>query len=239
MIRQLRLGSVLIATVLFLSSCINMGPSVSGNGNVIEQQRNVGEFKSIRVSHGLEVIITQGLPVSLTVQADENIHESIVTEVNKGILFIKTDEHIRRAKSRRVLITTDQLEGIETSSGSRLRISGLFKEQTVELAASSGSQMNLDLSVKRISVKTSSGANIHLKGRAESGNFRASSGSRIHALDFVTGHVESRASSGANIRIHAAETFSGSSSSGSSIHYRGNPKTTDLSSSSGGNVRPE
>ena len=70
-------------------------------GNVVTTERSISsDFDQIKVSEGLDVYITQTNEVSVNVEADENLQDIILTEVENGILRIHTAENIRSASSR-------------------------------------------------------------------------------------------------------------------------------------------
>lgn len=77
-----------------LSSCgIDMLNRIEGNKNVISINRDISDdFTKVKVSAGIELIIDQGNEVSLTVEADENLHDIIITEVEDGKLKIYSEK---------------------------------------------------------------------------------------------------------------------------------------------------
>ncbi|MBK6281967.1 MAG: DUF2807 domain-containing protein [Draconibacterium sp.] len=94
--------SALFVTFLFaFSSCVFMGPSIKGNGNVVEQTREPGNFDKIDVSRGMNVYITQGETRKVVVKADENLLEAIETKNEGDVLVIKATQNIRNATSKK------------------------------------------------------------------------------------------------------------------------------------------
>jgi len=61
---SLLIGILAVVGILF-SSCIFLGPSVKGDGNVTERVRQVGEFDQIKVSRAMNVYVTQGSPAKV------------------------------------------------------------------------------------------------------------------------------------------------------------------------------
>ncbi len=75
------LTSVVAITVLLSGCMINIQDSITGNGHVVKQNRDVSEFTSIKVGSGIDVFLTQGDNRTLEVEADENLQSWIRTEV--------------------------------------------------------------------------------------------------------------------------------------------------------------
>ena len=89
---------------LFLSSC-NFGLGVMGNGNVITKERTIsGHFDQIEVSRGMDVYLAQGQTESVKVQADENLHDIIITKVDGNTLKIYVDKNIGRSSAKKVIV---------------------------------------------------------------------------------------------------------------------------------------
>jgi len=234
--KKLSLIGIFILLTGFFNSCILLGPSVKGNGNVTEEERNVGNFDKIKVTTGMNVLICQGEQTKVTVVADENLHDRILTEVSGRTLKIAAEARIRRAKEKKVLVIVPDLERIMASAGANVSGCGVLNFGDLEISASAGSNLSLELSVKELKVKTSSGSNIILKGNVYDLNLKASSGSNLKAKNLEASECKAEASSGADIYITVLKQLDGNASSGGTVTYYGNPEKIKTHTSSGGNI---
>jgi hypothetical protein len=221
---------------ILFSSCFFLGPSIKGNGNVTEEVRQVADFNEIKVSRGMNVYITQGSPTRVVVVADSNLHEVIQTEVHGDVLKIYADENIRQAKEKKVMVTVEKLSGVEASSGANGYTQSQFSSQLMTLHASSGANLTLDINTLNLNAKASSGANIKLAGLAKDAELGVSSGANLKGSDLKVESGKMTASSGGNVSATVIESLEARASSGGNIVYYGEPKTIDVSSSSGGNI---
>ena len=81
---------------LFISCKIS---GIDGNGNVTTENRNVtGDFTSIEASNGLEVVIEQSETKSITVEADENLQQHIITKIENDVLIIESKKQAAGTK---------------------------------------------------------------------------------------------------------------------------------------------
>jgi hypothetical protein len=222
--------------LIAFSSCVFMGPSIKGNGNVVEQNRKTRDFSKIEVSRGMNVYISQGETHKIVVKADENLLDAIETENEGDVLIIRATQNIRSATSKKVFITVPNLEEIEASSGSNIfsETKLVFRDLTV--STSSGSNVKLEINSEKSEFSSSSGSNINLQGTTTSFKAKSSSGSNIKAEELTAENCDTEASSGSNIWITAKNDFSGDVSSGANIFVYGNPKNSNIEKSSGGNV---
>ena len=228
---------VVFLATLTTACHINGFNKIAGNKNVISKERNISEdFTKIKVSQGITVYLTMSNKTSLTVEADENLHDIIKTEVSNGVLKIYTEETIRRAKSRNVYISAPNVNAVEASSGSRVIGRNTLITTNFNVSTSSGANVNLIVNTENITSSSSSGSLIKLEGKAYEHTSKASSGSSIKAYKLKSTVAIASVSSGARIDINATEDLSAKASSGGGIGYKGNPKKIERKSSSGGNI---
>jgi hypothetical protein len=128
--------TAIILTVIFISallgSCILTG-SVEGNGKVVEQVRDLGEFDNISVTRGMNVYISQGSSTKVVVRADENLLEIIETTVAGGTLKVSCSRGIRKAESNKVFVTVPDLELLNTTAGSNVFSEDTLKFKTLDI----------------------------------------------------------------------------------------------------------
>ena len=234
---------IIVATILamLMLSCdfgINIGPGVSGNGNVVTDQRPLNEsFNAIKVSRGMDVYLTQSDHQSIEVEADENLQEIIVTEVRNNVLEIYADENIRSSKSRKVYVNFKSVERISSSSGSDVYSTNTITANSLELSTSSGSDMELNIETDKVTCDSSSGSGLKLSGTTNTLHAEASSGSDIRAGDLTALSSEVRASSGADITVNTTKELFAKASSGGDIKYYGNPEKVHKSDGVSGSIR--
>jgi hypothetical protein len=234
--KQFQLVGIFAALSILLSSCWFLGPSVKGNGNVTEEVRQVDDFDQIKVSRGMNVYITQGSPAKVVVIADNNLHEIIRTDVDGDVLKIYADENIRWAREKKVMVTVDKLSGLEVSSGSNAWSQAQITSESLDMKASSGANLTMDVNARYLKADCSSGANIKLSGIAKEAELEASSGANLKAPDLKADGCKMRASSGGNVSATVVASLEAKASSGGNIVYYGEPTSTSVDASSGGNI---
>lgn len=231
----------LIVSIL-LMSCINgnLVTGISGNGNVETIERQIHEdFNEIKVSRGLDVYLTQSDAVSLKVQADENLHDIIMTEVENNVLRIYADKNIKRASSKKVMVSFKDVSKISSSSGSDVYSTNTITTESLELSTSSGSDMELDVNTQVLECDSSSGSDLRLSGKTDKLYAEASSGSDIKAENLKTSTCEARASSGAGITVNTSKELYAKASSGGDIKYYGNPNKVSKKDGVSGSIRKQ
>lgn len=235
----------IVATVLslMLLSCnfdMNLNSGVRGNGNVITTDRNISaSFTSLKATEGLDVYLTQSNTESISVEADENLHDLILTEVEDGVLRIHTKENIGRASSKRVNVSFKDISSITSTSGSDVYSTNTISAERLDLKSTSGSDMTLDVNTSILNCKSTSGSDLRLSGKTIKLYAEATSGSDIKAADLSAESSEVKATSGADITVNTSKALTARATSGGDIRYYGNPETVDKSDSSSGSIKQQ
>lgn len=232
-----KLLSILFITMLLSSCNVNMFNRVNGNGNVKIADRSTSEnFTKIKVSTGLDLHLSQGSKNKIVVEADENLHDIIMTEVNDGELRIYSEKGIWQATSRKVFVTVTNLEALTATSGADVYANETIKTNTIEINATSGADIRIVIDADNVETNSTSGSDIKIEGIANNHVSSATSGASIDAYGLQSKNATANVTSGADINIYASESLKAYASSGGDIDFKGNPKQIDKKSSSGGSI---
>ena len=230
------LGILFIATI-FTSCGIDIFNGVEGNRNIVTTERTPqADFSGIKVSTGIDLFISQGNTNTITVKADENLHDLIITEVKEGVLKIYTDKNIWKSKARKVYVTIEKLSFLKATSGSDVKSETIIKTNEISISATSGAAIEIDVEAESVATSTTSGSDIKITGTTINHASNATSGSSIDAYDLKSDNAIAKATSGASINIYASKKMEGKATSGADIDFKGNPATINKDVSSGGSI---
>lgn len=199
--------------------------------------RDVSDFNSIEVSNGLHVYITFGNAQSLEIEADENLHDVIRTEVTGGVLKVYSEMNIRNSKAKNIRVTVPELEEIEASAAASVRCENTLKTNMLSISVSSAADVKVEVKAKEIEMDASSSGSIDIRGEADDLDVNVSSAGSIDAYDLTVKNCRVSASSAGSSKLRVTEELSAEASSAGSIHYKGEPRIVKLDSSSGGSIK--
>ena len=230
--------TIIVLTVIIFTSCaVDMLNRVTGNKNVVTQERKINDdFTSIKVSTGLDLYITQSNNVSLRVEADENLHDIIITEIKNGVLKVYSEKNIWKAKSRKVYVSVKDLEDLSATSGSDVYTENTLKMSNLNVTTTSGADAKITVNAENITTSSTSGSDIKIMGTAVNHTANATSGSSINSFGLKSQNVIAKVTSGANIDVYASESIDAVATSGGDIDYKGNPRQVNKKSTSGGSI---
>lgn len=229
--------SILFVAALLTSCNVNMFNRVNGNRNVVSVDRKTSQkFNKIKVSTGLDLYLTQGAKNKVTVEADENLHDIIITEVNDGVLKIYSEKNIWQAKARKVFVTVRDLELLTATSGSDVYAKETIKVNDIKISSTSGADIRINIDANTVETSSTSGSDINIYGTANNHISKATSGASINAYGLKSKNATVSVTSGADINIYASESINARATSGGDIDFKGQPKEVSKKSSSGGSI---
>jgi citrate lyase gamma subunit len=231
---------LLAALVIFLcitvSSQAQKRKTVYGNNKVVTKERVAGSFEGLRVSTGIDVYLKQGNKETITVEADENLHEYILTKIEGGILSIYTEVNIRDADVKKVYVTMKDISSVKASSAGDIIGESAIKSDEIELSASSAGDIKLEVYARELDVDISSSGDITLSGEADILKADLSSAGDFNGYNLKVREADVTASSAGDADINVTERLKANASSAADIHFTGNPKYVDAHSSSAAGI---
>lgn len=224
--------------ILSISICTHaqFRKTVTGNNKVVTKERKTEYFAGLKVSTGIDVYLKQGNNEAISVEADENLHEYILTDVKDGVLHIYSEVNIRYAEKKRVYVTMKEVKSIRTSSAGDVTGETPVKSDRLILSASSAGNIKLEVNAKEIDLDISSSGDITLSGEADILDAQLSSAGDLNAFNLKVREADVSASSAGDADINVSEKITARASSAGDINYQGNPKYVDAHSSSAGGV---
>jgi len=190
--------------------------------------RELQAFTQLDVSEGISVELIHEDKNSALVHVENGNADDLITKVDNGRLSIYWKKNKGSNRYATVELSFVKLDMISSSSGSKVMSEFIISSNSLDLEASSGGDITLEIDCDNLSADVSSGSVLVLKGKSKVQDIDASSGGAYNAEELVSESATVDASSGAHIKLHVSKNLSVDASSGASIKYKGNPSNTDF-----------
>ncbi|MFP4556944.1 MAG: head GIN domain-containing protein [Bacteroidales bacterium] len=236
--RKIVEGVLLIFTLslsLILSSC------TSGlSGEIEKETRSVKGFSGISLSIAADVYLTQDNNHSLTIEADKEILDKIVTEVSGSTLLIKTERGTRLNSwgnsNIKIHVSMPDVETLSvTGSGDIKAVTPIKAKALSTKITGSGDILISDLTLKRLDASVTGSGDINLSGKvsAEDASVKitGSGDVTVKGVEFKDAMVSISGSGDAY--IVAKENLEARILGSGDITYSGNPLVDTKISGSG------
>ncbi len=207
-----------------LSSCMDMGERVNGNGNIKSETRHINNASKIKLSGDMDVIVDPG-PTSVRVESDDNVIPYIETKMDDGWLEIKTKDNanIHSSKGIKVYITTPNITDLDAMGSGNIKCNQRFStDNTMTFNVTGSGDINADINAPKVAAQISGSGNLHISGDtkdvgvniAGSGNFDAPQLKAENADVSISGSGDANVF--ADVKLKASIVGSGN------IKYKGN-----------------
>lgn len=228
------IGVSLALSLLIFSAftAARLNEKIKGNGNIKQEDRQGGPFKSVSSSGAYNIYIQQGNQHDIKVEADDNILPYIVTEVNGNELNIRTKRgyDIRPSKSINIYITMDEVEKLTSSGSGNFSGKGKLKGNNVSFEFSGSTNVTLDLDATKLDVDVSGSSRLNLKGAITQTDYDISGSGHVEALDLQSDDVDIDISGSGRLDVNAQKKLKVSVSGSGHVRYKGSPSINQSSS---------
>lgn len=205
--------------------------------------RELSGFTGIKVSTGIELVLSQGNTEAVAVSAN-NVEDrnKIITEVKDGVLKIYFDNgpagtKWKSGRKLKAYVSVVNLHLLHASAGASVKIDGMVKAARLAVELSSGVVLNGTIDADDLKVNQNSGSVVKLNGNARVIDVDVSSGAMFRGYDMVTDKCSIDASSGGNVEITVNKELEAKASSGANVRYKGTGVITKVKTSSGGSIK--
>lgn len=229
-------GAILLSITIILvafSSDVNAGNApyaVSGNA---EQIRTLPHFNKIEVERRFNVHFTQGATQKIMLKADSALLNLAVTEVRDGKLFLNSKKRLRNRQAIDVFITTDSINEVTASAGSKFETSGKIKAYQLDVTGNAGSVFQVTGEFTTVNLDFNAGSVGNFSGQCKNLGIKSNAGSMVDAGNLIAerGNVSSNA--GAQVTINVTGELSVDANAGSIVKCLSNPQIKGINISSG------
>ncbi len=163
--------------------------------------------------------------------------DDVIAEAEKGTLVLKLRnrkylddlKEDRPAHYVKVKLYIKNLEEIKARAGAVVRNEPEtpLKSRNLLIESEMGADVRLQLLAKNLYVRCSMGSNTSLSGSTTVLDIKAGMGAILNARKLISEACKVKASTGAEVDVHARESLDVDASMGAVVHYSGNPRLTD------------
>lgn len=225
--------------------CISSLAMSQDKGKVIYDEnaeaRTVGSFHSVKVSHGIDLFISQGADEAVAVSAVQAGHrDRIRTVVENGVLKISFDDRVMgwnwRGRNMRAYVSVKTIREIAASGGSDVIVRGVLSCPNLNLKLSGGSDFNGEVQVTNLVIDQSGGSDSRVRGKAVNIKVEASGGSDFNGYDLDAEYAVIDVSGGSDADVKVSKELAAEASGGSDVNYKGSPVIKYKNASGGSSV---
>lgn len=202
---------LIFSCLIFLSGCTSFFTDlfcIQGSGNIISENREVNNFKSIKIKGQGNVYLTQSDTVSLKVESDDNILGELKTQVIGSTLEIGPSAGVRclsPTEEINIWVSIVDINDLDVSGSGNIYGQTKLQSNDLNINISGSGKLELDLDVTSLDIDISGSGNAILKGTADSHQYNISGSGKLYAYDLITKSSEVTISGSGMTELTATE----------------------------------
>lgn len=213
---------------------------VKGNGDMEKQTRSTSDYEKIKLQGSMDMELVAGREGQIIVEAESNLQEYILTEVENGILKISTEKGYNLKPSNdmeiRITVPFEDLEGVALTGSGDVMNADRISARSFEAEVTGSGDMELNLDVENLEASINGSGDINLRGTASTFTCKVNGSGDISAYDLKAKNVEARVSGSGDIQVYASRMLEARVAGSGDITYRGNPEKEDFKTTGSGSV---
>ncbi len=174
---------LVLVAIMVAAPTIIAQEKIKGDRNVTIKQTYIDDFETIVVDGDFSIEVVYNSKPSVSVEADDNLHEVIQFDVVDGVLtFVETMRITSKKKLNITVNYGDALKHIETKGDGEIRSLTSMELGDATLTTSDNSRAYLNIRAKNFIYKSSGKSKTRLNLTADSTKVELSDNSKLDAL---------------------------------------------------------
>ncbi len=196
------------------------GNGTRGSGKIVSDTRELSEFSKVHLTGSGDVVITKGTKREVRVEADDNVIESVRTEVGSdGTLTLGLKKGSWNNVHLKYTIVNPTLEGVDISGSGSINVES-------------------DFDAKQMQSGISGSGSVRFKGgKTARHEIRISGSGSVMADNLEADDVTVEISGSGSANVHAKKTLNAQIRGSGDVYYKGSPSITQSIRGSGSLVK--
>ena len=232
----------IILALIITSTSLNaqfFNKKIKGNGNIITTDRSVSDFDKIGVAGSFDVILKKGNEGAISIQADENLMEYIITEVKDGSLKIKPKKghQLKSTKTIQITVGFNNLEEVSLAGSGDVTSTDAINAADLKLSLAGSGDINLKVSTKNLNSNIAGSGNINLNGSTDEFSCNIAGSGNLNGYDLTATIANAKIAGSGNVKVNAVNEIHAKIAGSGNVYYTGNPDVEKSNSAGSGSLK--
>jgi len=198
-------------------------------------EKKLGDFDKVTSFDKIDVMLIPSSENKISIDGKEAKEVEIINK--NGELKIRMPfTKILSGENISVTLYFKKINAIEANEGSRIACSDMIKSTSFSLNAKEGSEIKLQLTTQKLSVRVANGSKISVNGTASNQDILVNSGGIYEAKNFETQQTTITCNAGGSADIFATVFVDAKVRAGGNIIIFGKPKEINQKVIAGGSI---
>ncbi|OQP56180.1 head GIN domain-containing protein [Niastella populi] len=235
-----KITAVILAITILGASCIWHGRRVRGNGKLTSQSRPIGDINGVELHSSFDVILSEGSPSNVKIEAEENLIQYIDLHVVNGVVNIETEDNVwlRPKRKIKIFVTSPSFNRIEnTGSGNITSQTKLSSDSRINIDVTGSGDLNLDLDAPEVKASVTGSGNVKLSGETQKFTADITGSGDIRAMNLLAEESNVELTGSGNADVYSSVKMAASITGSGDIRYKGGAEIVSKSISGSGDLK--
>ena len=213
---------------------------IEGNGDYAKVNRSVSDYDQVALLGNMDVELVAGTEGKLIVEAESNLQQYIVTEVDNGKLKISVEEGVNLDPSRdyeiKITVPFKELGGVSLTGSGDIYSSDRIKSENFSARITGSGDIQLQLEADTVEGKLVGSGDLNLQGSASEFECLVTGSGDLDDSGLKAKRVSATVSGSGDIQVYASESLKSRVSGSGDIRYTGNAQKQDFKTSGSGSI---
>ncbi len=141
----MRLPILYLILLFCITATAQKKAKIKGDKNVTSEERTFDYFSKIEVNDKIKLSLKQDSSTRLSIEADENLHDVIESELHDGTLTLSLNKRITSSKRLEMILYVDDLNRLELNDDSEVDGIDTFSLFDIEFVLNDKSEIIMDV----------------------------------------------------------------------------------------------
>ncbi len=212
---------------------------VKGNGTVTTKTVATGTYDIVKAVGPMDFVLERGAEGSITVIADDNLHEYIVIETDGNELTVKLKKGISITSKNDILVTIpfEDLSAVALVGSGDLVSKDTIKSDTFETWVTGSGDLTLPIESYSLQVKVTGSGDLMLSGSTNDLSIKISGSGDFEGTNLVAQHTEVNITGSGSAKFTTKQSIQARISGSGDVRYAGNPTKSDTKVYGSGSIK--
>lgn len=236
----MKLFKTITVLVFLLSTTLSCAQwnKVKGNGDITTTTRSTGSYDGIKTAGPMDFKLVQGKEGEISIKADANLMEYIITEVKNNELIVKVEKNVGLKPSKTIVITIpyESISSVSLSGSGDVENSGTIKADEFKVALAGSGDIKLNVDSESLDSSIAGSGDIELRGSTKNLTTKIAGSGDFEGGNLESTNVDAQISGSGSVNVVCnGELYARISGSGD-VKYSGKPTKKDTKISGSGSV---
>ncbi len=213
---------------------------VKGNGNVTTQERKTSDYDEVKVAGSFDVTLVRGTEGTITIKAEENLMEHIITEVDGDELKIKVEKgiNLRPSNGKKIEITVpfQDISEVALAGSGDVSTRDKITADSFEAKVAGSGDLVLEVEANDIEAAVAGSGDLTLTGSTNSLEAKVAGSGDFHGFDLNSNDTEVNVAGSGDARVTCKSRLKARVAGSGTIKYKGNPTKEDTKVAGSGSI---